>query len=153
MKVDAVSQFWSACKYPEFLTVSGTDMIQRLHTDKAPAAIGPYSQSVKHGDHLFVSGQLPLSNDGSMVEESFAAQVRTSLENLTVIVREAGFGATGRPFEIVKVTAYLADISKYPEFNDVYSEFFGENQPARAVVGVASLPKNAPVEIECIAMS
>ena len=129
------------------------DMKQRLHTDKAPSAIGPYSQAVKHGDNLFVSGQLPLSTDGSMVEESFSAQVRAALSNLTAIVREAGSGPSGRPFEIVKVTAYLTDIEKYGEFNDVYSEVFGEEKPARAVVGVASLPKGAPVEIECIALS
>lgn len=128
-------------------------MKQRLHTDKAPAAIGPYSQAVISGEHLFVSGQLPLLTDGSMVEEGFAAQVKASLANLTAIVREAGSGPSGRPFEIVKVTAYLTDMTKYGEFNEIYSEVFGEDKPARAVVGVASLPKDAPVEIECIAIS
>lgn len=127
--------------------------MQRLHTDKAPSAIGPYSQAVKHGDHLFVSGQLPLSADGSMVEDSFALQVKASLANVLAIVREAGSGESGRAFEIVKVTAYLTDMAKYGEFNEVYADFFGENKPARAVVGVASLPKGAPVEVECIAMA
>ncbi len=141
-----------ACVAARFLTIFMTDM-ERLHTDSAPAAVGPYSQAVKKGDHLFVSGQLPLTPDGRMVETDFAKQVRTSLSNLTSIVKAAGSGYSGRAFEIVKVTVYLTDLSRYAEFNEVYGEWFGNDPPARAVVGVAALPKDAPLEVECIAIS
>ncbi len=127
--------------------------MERLHTDSAPAAIGPYSQAVKKGDHLFVSGQLPLARDGNMVEGDFATQAKTALANLANIVTAAGSGDSGREFEIVKVTAYLTDLLRYAEFNDVYGEWFGNDCPARAVVGVAALPKDAPLEVECIAIS
>ena len=127
--------------------------MERLHTDNAPAAIGPYSQAVKKGDYLFVSGQLPLASDGSMVEGDFSAQAKTALTNIRNIVRAAGTGESGRDFEIVKVTVYMTDLSRYAEFNDVYGEWFGNDCPARAVVGVAALPKDAPLEVECIAIS
>ncbi len=127
--------------------------MERLHTDSAPAAIGPYSQAVKKGNYLFVSGQLPLAPDGNMVEGDFATQAKAALTNLASIVKAAGSGESGREFEIVKVTAYLTDLSRYAEFNDVYGEWFGNDCPARAVVGVAALPKDAPLEVECIAIS
>lgn len=127
--------------------------MKRIQTEKAPAAIGPYSQAVKCGDTLFVSGQLPLRPDGEMVSGEFALQVRQVLSNIVAIVGESGSGMSGRPYEIAKLTAYLTDLGRYAEFNEIYSEFFGESRPARAVVEVAGLPKGAPVEVECIAMA
>ena len=119
-----------------------------IHTENAPAAIGPYSQAVRTGDLIFISGQLPLDPATGTMPEDFAAQTRQSLRNLQSILEAAGSGME----KAVKTTVYLADMNDFAAMNAVYAEFFPEGScPARAAVQVARLPKDARVEIELIA--
>jgi 2-iminobutanoate/2-iminopropanoate deaminase len=120
-----------------------------IATDAAPAAIGPYSQGIAVEDAVvFCSGQVGLDPaGGEIVGQSIEDQTRRCLQNLSAVL-EAGGSDLER---VVKVTAYLTDMADFPAFNEVYAEFFGDEPPARATVGVASLPKGARVEVECIA--
>jgi 2-iminobutanoate/2-iminopropanoate deaminase len=120
-----------------------------IATDAAPEAIGPYSQGIAVEDAVvFCSGQVGLDPaGGEIVGESIEDQTRRCLQNLSAVL-EAGGSDLAR---VVKVTAYLTDMADFPAFNEVYAEFFGDEPPARATVGVASLPKAARVEVECIA--
>lgn len=123
-------------------------MNQIIHTDKAPAAIGPYSQAVKTGNLLFVSGQIPIDPaTGVFAGEDIATQTRQSLTNLKAIVEEAGYTLA----DVVKTTVLLADMGDFAAMNAVYAEFFPENCPARAAFAVKDLPRGALVEIEAIA--
>ncbi len=120
-----------------------------IKTDKAPAAIGPYSQAVMAGGFLYISGQLPIDPaTGEFAGSDITSQTKKSLENLGAILAEAGYS-----FEDgVKVTVYLYDIADFAAMNAVYTEFFkGENPPARAAFAVKDLPKGALVEIEMVA--
>ena len=119
-----------------------------IATDKAPAAVGPYSQGVGIDGLVFCSGQVGLDPaTGRLVEGSVQEQTRRALTNLGAVLEAAGasFG------DVVKVTAYLTDMGDFQSFNETYADFFGEAQPARATVGVAGLPLGARVEVECIA--
>ena len=119
-----------------------------IQTDKAPAAIGPYSQGIKLGSLLFVSGQIGMHPEtGELVSPDFAPQVRQTLENLMHVVKAAG----GDLDQVVAVDVYLTDMGKFAEFNGIYQEYFAEHRPARAVIAVCALPKGASVEIKCIA--
>ena len=123
-------------------------MKQVIHTDSAPAAIGPYSQAIQIGDLLFVSGQVPIApSTGAIVEGDIKAQAQQSLNNLKAILNAAGtnMGAVG------KTTVFLADMNDFAAMNEVYAQFFQEPFPARSAVQVACLPKDAKVEIEAIA--
>lgn len=123
-------------------------MNQIIHTDKAPAAIGPYSQAVQAGNMLFVSGQIPIDPaTGVFAGEDITTQTRQSLTNLKVILETAGY----RCADVVKTTVLLADMGDFAAMNAVYGEFFPENCPARAAFAVKELPKGALVEIEAIA--
>lgn len=123
-------------------------MNQIIHTDKAPAAIGPYSQAVKTGSLLFVSGQLPLDPaTGAFAGKDITSQTRQALKNVQAILEEAGYSLT----DVVKATVLLAEISDFAAMNAVYAEFFKTNCPARAAFAVKDLPKGALVEIEVIA--
>lgn len=123
-------------------------MNQIIHTDKAPAAIGPYSQAVKTGSLLFVSGQLPLDPaTGAFAGKDITFQTRQALKNVQAILEEAGYSLT----DVVKATVLLAEISDFAAMNAVYAEFFKTNCPARAAFAVKDLPKGALVEIEVIA--
>ncbi len=123
--------------------------IEAVQTDAAPQAIGPYSQAVAAGDFVFVSGQIPLEPaSGALVGGDFAAQAKRALENVDGVLRGAGCKRTG----VVKVTVYLTDLGRFAEFNEIYAAFFGSHRPARAVVGVASLPRGAQVEVEAVAV-
>jgi len=122
-------------------------MNETIRTDRAPAAIGPYSQAVRSGGLLFASGQIPLAPDGSLVTGTIAEQTRRVLENLRAVVEAAGLGIE----HVVKTTVYLADMNDFAEMNRVYEEFFGATRPARATVEVARLPKNVLVEIDLVA--
>lgn len=114
----------------------------------APQAIGPYSQAIKSGGFLFCSGQIPLTAEGVMVEGDVVAQARQVLTNLRNVVEGAG-SSLGK---VVKCTMFLADMNDFVAVNEVYGEFFnGEVKPARSTVQVARLPKDARVEVECIA--
>jgi 2-iminobutanoate/2-iminopropanoate deaminase len=118
-----------------------------VKTQKAPSAVGPYSQAVISGGFVFVSGQIPLGLDGKLNTGDIKEQTKQVMENLGAILQEAGSG-----FEkVVKTTIYLADINDFVAVNEVYGSYFvGEYLPARATVGVAALPKGAKVEVECV---
>jgi len=118
-----------------------------IATSAAPQAIGPYSQAIRAGEWLFVSGQIPLPPDGGPIPQEFAAQARQALANLKAIVEAAG----GQLARVVKVTVYLTDMGQFATFNEVYAEVFGSHRPARAVVQVAALPRGVQVEVEAVA--
>jgi len=119
-----------------------------IHTEAAPKAIGPYSQGIALADWVFVSGQIPLDpTTGELVRGSFTDHATRVLANLDAILRAAGSDRR----KVVKVTVYLTDVGRFAEFNEVYATFFGDHRPARAVVGVAALPRGAQVEIEALA--
>ena len=123
-------------------------MKQVIHTDSAPAAIGPYSQAIQIGDLLFVSGQVPIDpSTGAMVEGDIKAQAQQSLNNLKAILNAAGTNMGA----VVKTTVFLADMNDFAAMNEVYAQFFQEPFPARSAVQVGRLPKDAKVEIEAIA--
>jgi 2-iminobutanoate/2-iminopropanoate deaminase len=124
-------------------------MKQPVKTDKAPAAIGPYSQGVEWDSKLvFTSGQIPLDpRTGQLVEGDIKAQTRQALENLKAVL-EAG-GSNLR--KVIKCTVFLADMNDFAAMNEVYAEYFPQNPPARSAFQVARLPKDAGVEIEAIA--
>ena len=118
------------------------------HTDRAPEAIGPYSQAVSVGGFLYTSGQIALEPEtGELVPGGFEAQARQVLKNLSAVLEEAGldFGAT------VKATIYLADLNDFPTLNELYADAMGDHRPARSTVEVAALPKGALVEIDLVA--
>ena len=117
-------------------------------TEKAPAAIGPYSQAVSTNDLVFVSGQLGIDpQTGDLVSMDFELQARQALENLKQIVLASGC----RMNQIVSVDVYISHISNFKKLNELYAEYFEDPMPARAAVEVSGLPKNACVEIKCIA--
>ena len=120
-----------------------------IHTDNAPAAIGPYSQAIQAGNTIYVSGQLPIDPaTGAFAGDDITAQTRQSLTNMKNILIEAGTDMSA----VVKTTVLLADIADFAAMNAVYAEFFSAPYPARAAFQVACLPKNALVEIECVAV-
>ena len=122
---------------------------QVIHTDNAPKAIGPYSQAVKAGNMLFVSGQVPFVPETmEIVEGDVKAQTAQSLKNVQAILAEAGLDFS----HVVKSTVFIKDMNEFAQINEVYAEFFGENKPARACVEVARLPKDVKVELEVIAI-
>ncbi|MFA9460484.1 RidA family protein [Thiohalorhabdus methylotrophus] len=120
---------------------------ENYHTDAAPQAIGPYSQAVRAGDLVFISGQIPLDPmTMELVDGDFRRQVEQVLTNIEAVVSAAG----GTLCEVVKVTVFMTDLSKFEVVNEVLDEYFLEPYPARAAVGVAALPKGAEVEMEAI---
>lgn len=122
--------------------------MKQISTDKAPAAIGPYSQAIAHNGLIFVSGQLPIDpSTGAFPEGGVEAQTRQSLTNIKSILEKAGSGMD----KVVKTTVLLADMGDFAVMNGVYAEFFSEPFPARCAFAVKTLPKGALVEIECIA--
>jgi 2-iminobutanoate/2-iminopropanoate deaminase len=120
-----------------------------VQTDRAPAAIGPYSQGIAAAPWLFVSGQLGIQPEtGELVSPDFAPQARQALENLRQIVLAAGSYLN----QVTAVDVFVTNIENFAEFNKIYTEYFSEHRPARAVVEVSALPKGACVEIKCIAV-
>ncbi len=118
-----------------------------IHTDNAPAAIGTYSQAIQSGNFVFLSGQIPLDpSTMEIVAGDFEARARRVFENLKAVAEAAG-GTLG---QIVKLTIYLTDPDNFATVNSVMAEYFDEPYPARAALGVASLPKGADVEAEAI---
>lgn len=123
---------------------------EAVYTDKAPKPVGPYSQAIVAGGFVFVSGQIPIDPaTGELVKGDFREAARRALLNLKAILEAAGSSMD----DVVKVTVYIQDISRFGEFNEVYSEFFRSAPPARVVVEVSNLPLNADVEIEAIALA
>ncbi len=120
-----------------------------LHTEKAPAAIGPYSQAIEVNGFVFASGQIPINPEtGAMVEADIKAQTRQALTNANEVMKAAGIDLT----HVVKTTVFLSDMANFAAMNEVYSTFFKEPFPARSAVAVKELPKGALVEVECIAV-
>ena len=120
-----------------------------IHTDHAPAAIGPYSQAIQAGNIIYVSGQLPIDPaTGNFAGEEIASQTRQSLTNIQNILKAAGADMSN----VVKTTVLLKNMADFGAMNEVYAEFFTAPYPARAAFEVACLPKNALVEIECVAV-
>ncbi|MGO4181937.1 RidA family protein [Paenibacillus sp. MCAF9] len=121
--------------------------MQVIATDKAPAAIGPYSQAIKLGGLLFTSGQIPLDAAGQLVDGGIEEQTHQVFRNL-----EAVLDAAGASFQdVVKATVFMKDMNQFATVNGIYSSYFGEHKPARSAVEVARLPKDVLVEIEVIA--
>ena len=123
-------------------------MRETVKTEKAPAAIGPYSQGIRSGGFLFCSGQIPLDPaTGKMVEGGIKVQTERVLQNLEAVLTSGGASLRS----VVKTTVYLVDLVDFPAMNGVYGTFFPENPPARATVQVAKLPAGALVEIDAVA--
>lgn len=120
---------------------------QIVHSKEAPAAIGPYSQAVKAGGFLFVSGQIPLDLDGEIVGDDAASQTRQVLHNLREVLAAggAGFG------DVVRTTIYLADMNDFAAVNEEYGSWFKDKPPARVTVEVSRLPRDVKVEIDAVA--
>lgn len=124
-------------------------MIEAIQTDDAPKAIGPYSQAIKANGMIFASGQIPLDPQTmQIVEGGIQAQTRQVLVNLRAVLEAAGSSLR----QVVKTTVYLADMADFAAMNEIYSEFFDPAKPARATVQAARLPRDARVEIDCIAI-
>ena len=120
---------------------------QVINTNDAPAAIGPYSQAIKAGNMLFISGQGPFNpKTMEIVDGDVKAQTSQALENIGAILKEAGADFSN----VVKTTVFIKDMEDFSEINEVYVEYFGEHKPARSCVEVARLPKDIKVEIELI---
>jgi len=118
-----------------------------IQTDKAPQAIGPYSQAVKVGDFLFVSGQIPIDpQSGQLVTGDIQMETKQVLENLQAIIREAGATLS----DVVKTTIFINDMDNFGLVNEIYGRYFSDDPPARACVEVSRLPKDVNVEIEAV---
>jgi reactive intermediate/imine deaminase len=120
---------------------------QIIHTPLAPKAIGTYSQAVRAGDTVYISGQIPLDPaTGQLISGDIEAEIRRVFDNISAIAQAAG----GSLAQAVKLTVFLTDLVHFPKVNEVMATYFSEPYPARAAIGVASLPRGARVEVECI---
>ncbi len=119
-----------------------------IHTDNAPAAVGPYSQAIRTGNMLFTSGQLGLVPETGELPEGIQAQTEQSLKNIGAILAEAGYEKT----DVVKTTVYIRNMNDFTAVNQIYAAFFGDHKPARSCVEAARLPKDGLVEIEVTAV-
>ena len=118
-----------------------------IQTDRAPAAIGTYSQAVKVGDTVYLSGQIPLDpGTAQLVEGDIEAQIRRVFDNLAAVAKAAG----GSLADTVKLSVFLLDLGHFARFNQIMAEYFPQPYPARAAIGVAALPRGAQVEMEAI---
>jgi 2-iminobutanoate/2-iminopropanoate deaminase len=123
-------------------------MKEAIQTEAAPQAVGPYSQAIRAGNLVFVSGQLPATPSGDLLTEDIAAATRQSLENVSAVLKAAGASLA----QVVKTTVFLKDMDDFAAMNEVYKEFFSEPYPARAAIAVKTLPKDALLEIQAIAV-
>lgn len=122
--------------------------IEFLATEKAPAAVGPYSQGIKAGQFVYTSGQLPIDpKTGELVQEDIQTAAKLALENVKAVLEAGG----AKLEDIVKVTVFVKDMNNFGQINQVYSEFFAGHKPARSLVEVARLPKDGVIEIEAVA--
>ena len=119
-----------------------------VQTTKAPQAIGPYSQAVVHNGLVYTSGQIALTPEGIMLEDDLEKQTHQVLKNLREVLQEAGSSLD----QVIKTTIFLADMDSFVAVNEIYASYFGDHKPARATVAVKTLPKNALVEIDAIAV-
>ena len=121
--------------------------VRIIHTDHAPAAVGPYSQAIRAGGLLITSGQLGLVPETGELPEGVAAQTEQALKNVDAILQAAGFART----DVVKTTVFIRNMADFGTVNGIYAAYFGEHKPARSCVEVSALPKNGLVEIEVTA--
>ncbi|MDR3260094.1 MAG: RidA family protein [Fusobacteriaceae bacterium] len=120
-----------------------------IQTDKAPAALGPYSQAIEVNDTIYVSGQIPfIPETMTLVSDDIKDQTKQSLENVKAILTAGGYSLN----DVVKATVFIKDMNDFASINEVYNEYFGNVKPARACVEVAKLPKEVKIEIEVIAV-
>ena len=119
-----------------------------IHTDRAPAAVGPYSQAIQAGNLLITSGQLGLEPETGSLPEGVEAQAEQSLKNVEAILAEAGLART----DVIKTTVFIRNMGDFAAVNRIYAAYFGDHKPARSCVEVSALPKNGLVEIEVIAV-
>lgn len=124
-------------------------MTRIVHTESAPAAVGPYSQAVIAQGLVFTAGQIPLHPDGHLIEGDVQAQTRQVLDNLSAVLRAAGSDLR----RVVKCTVFLADMNDFAAMNEIYGSYFEVDPPARSAVEVSRLPKDVRVEIECVALA
>ncbi|MBM0046568.1 RidA family protein [Anaerococcus sp. mt242] len=122
-------------------------MMKSFHTDKAPAAVGPYVQAIGTEQFVFTSGQIPLNPETGELVTEISAAARQVLNNIQAILEESGSSID----KVIKCTVFLADINDFAAVNEVYKEFFDEHKPARSAIQVAALPLGAAIEIEAIA--
>ncbi|GHV06807.1 reactive intermediate/imine deaminase [Campylobacterota bacterium] len=122
--------------------------MQIVSTQNAPSAIGPYSQATVHNGVLYASGQIALTPQGEFVSGDVTAQAKQVFANLKAVLEAGGSGVE----KVLKTTLFLADINDFATVNALYADFFGSHKPARSTIAVKTLPKNALVELECIAL-
>lgn len=123
-------------------------MKEIIFTENAPAPIGPYSQAIKAGNMLFISGQIPLTKDGALAGEDIQTQTRQCILNIIAILENQNATVNN----VVKTTVLMKDLTDFPVMNTIYAEYFGDSKPARAAYEVARLPKDVLIEIEAIAV-
>ena len=120
-----------------------------ISTKEAPQAIGPYSQAIAYNGLVYTSGQIALMPDGTMETRGIEYQTKQVMKNLYYVLQEAGAEYN----DVIKTTIYLADMDDFATVNEIYAHYFGDHKPARSTIAVKTLPKNALVEIECIAIA
>lgn len=123
--------------------------MKKIHTNEAPAAIGPYSQGIVSGNLFFSSGQIPLTKEGVLVEGDVKEQTHQVFRNLEAVLKEAGSSLE----QVIKATVFIKDMNEFADVNEVYGTYFSDHKPARSCVEVARLPKDVKVEIEVIALT
>ncbi|WP_034343238.1 RidA family protein [Deinococcus misasensis] len=123
-------------------------MKERINTSEAPAALGPYSQAIRYGNLVFLSGQIPLDTSNQVVGETVTDQTHQVFKNLIAVLTAAGTDLS----KVMKVTVFLKDMNTFAEMNTVFAQYMPEPYPARSTIEVARLPRDVLVEIECIAL-
>lgn len=124
-------------------------MLEKIYTDQAPAAIGPYSQAIKIENTLYTSGQIPVDpTNGKIISTEITEQAQQVMKNLQAVLEEGGSNLNS----VIKTTCFLTDMADFAAFNEVYGSYFGDHKPARSCVAVKELPLNVRVEVEAIAV-
>jgi len=123
--------------------------IKLIHTENAPAAVGPYSQATEANGMLFVSGQLGITPENGKLADGFKAQTRQALENMKAILKAAGSSLE----QVLAVDVFVTDMKRFADLNEIYSEYFANHKPARAAIEVGGLPLGGLVELKCIALN
>ncbi|MDW5524287.1 RidA family protein [Carnobacterium maltaromaticum] len=124
-------------------------MLEKIYTDQAPAAIGPYSQAIKIENTLYTSGQIPVDpTKGKVISTEITEQAQQVMKNLQAVLEEGGSNLNS----VIKTTCFLTDMADFAAFNEVYGSYFGDHKPARSCVAVKELPLNVRVEVEAIAV-
>ncbi|HHE75807.1 MAG TPA: RidA family protein [Candidatus Aciduliprofundum boonei] len=121
--------------------------MKKINTSEAPEPVGPYSQAIRAGDFLFISGQIPLNPQSRKIEGNIKEQTERVIKNIEAILKAENSSLE----DVVKVTVYLKDLKEFREMNEIYEKYFGNSKPARVTVEVSGLPRNARIEMDAIA--